>query len=118
MAGTRLTVAPGTRSMPLPHVSSPGNWPPRRPAPPDPFAELRELWDNLRFRFGRGGGGNGSSAPRRRVNPYLLAWAATGVYIVAPDERGVVLRFGRVVRQTDPGPHYRLPWPIEHVLRP
>src|SRR5262249_33496206 len=34
------------------------------------------------------------------------------------DQRGVVLRFGKVVRETDPGPHYHLPWPIERVLRP
>jgi membrane protease subunit HflK len=58
------------------------------------------------------------------VNPYLivvvglLVWLATGVYIVAPDERGVVLRFGKVVRETDSGPHYRLPWPIEQVIKP
>jgi membrane protease subunit HflK len=48
----------------------------------------------------------------------LVAWLLSGIYIVAPDQRGVVLRFGRVVRETDPGPHYRLPWPIERVLRP
>jgi membrane protease subunit HflK len=48
----------------------------------------------------------------------LLAWAATGIYVVAPDERGVVLRFGRAVREAGPGPHYHLPWPIEQVFRP
>jgi membrane protease subunit HflK len=58
------------------------------------------------------------------VNPYIVlvlvvvGWLLTGIYIVAPDERGVVLRFGKVVDETDPGPHYHLPWPIEEVLRP
>src|SRR5262249_56459461 len=42
----------------------------------------------------------------------------SGIYIVAPDQRGVVLRFGRMVGDTDPGPHYHLPWPIEQVMRP
>jgi membrane protease subunit HflK len=48
----------------------------------------------------------------------LLLWALTGIYTVQPDERGVVLRFGRAVRETGPGPHWRIPWPIEQVLKP
>jgi membrane protease subunit HflK len=48
----------------------------------------------------------------------LGVYALTGVYIVAPDQVGVVLRFGRVVSVADPGPHYHLPWPIEEVIRP
>lgn len=93
-------------------------WPPHRPAQ-DPLADIRRLWDEIRARLPDGGG-----SPSRRPNPLLFVaiavglWAASGIYIVAPDERGVVLRFGRVVRETDPGPHYRLPWPIEQVLRP
>jgi membrane protease subunit HflK len=30
----------------------------------------------------------------------------------------VVLRFGAAVREVDPGPHWRLPWPFEDVLKP
>jgi membrane protease subunit HflK len=48
----------------------------------------------------------------------LVGWLLTGVYIVAPDQRGIVLRFGRVVREVGPGPHYHLPWPVEQVLKP
>jgi membrane protease subunit HflK len=48
----------------------------------------------------------------------LLLWALTGIYTIQPDERGVVLRFGRAVRETGPGPHWRIPWPIEQVLKP
>ena len=47
-----------------------------------------------------------------------LVWLATGIYIVAPDEKGVVMRFGKWVATTDPGPHYHLPTPIETVLKP
>jgi membrane protease subunit HflK len=59
----------------------------------------------------------------RRLNPWIVAlvvlllWAATGIYIVAPDERAVVLRFGQAVREAGPGPHYRAPWPIERELK-
>ena len=43
----------------------------------------------------------------------LLLWLASGLYMVGPGERGVVLLFGGVWAQTEPGLHYRLPWPIQ-----
>lgn len=48
----------------------------------------------------------------------LLLWLATGIYIVNPDEVGVVQRFGSFQRITDPGPHYRIPYPFEKVQTP
>jgi len=48
----------------------------------------------------------------------ILAWILSGIYIVAPDEVGVVKRFGAYSRTTDSGPHYHLPYPIETVLKP
>jgi membrane protease subunit HflK len=59
-----------------------------------------------------------------RFNPALIAvialllYALSGIFIVAPDERGIVLRFGRVVREAEPGPGYHLPWPFEEVMKP
>jgi len=51
--------------------------------------------------------------------PLLLAlWLLSGIYIVRPGEQGVVRRFGKVVRVTEPGPHYRLPSPVEKVDKP
>lgn len=38
-------------------------------------------------------------------------------YTVAPEELGVVMRFGKVVRTTSPGPHFKIPW-VETVLKP
>ena len=35
-----------------------------------------------------------------------------------PDELGVVLRFGKEVREVQPGLNYHLPYPIETVLTP
>lgn len=52
------------------------------------------------------------------ISILALIWLATGIYIVAPDEKGVVMRFGKWVATTDPGPHYHLPAPIESVLKP
>jgi membrane protease subunit HflK len=48
----------------------------------------------------------------------LILWLISGVYFVAPDEVGVVKRFGKAVRTTTPGPHYHLPAPMETVLKP
>lgn len=48
----------------------------------------------------------------------LLAWAASGIFKVGPDEQGVVLRFGRWVSTERPGLHYHLPYPISTVLLP
>jgi len=38
----------------------------------------------------------------------LALWQA--VFIVAPDEQGLVKRFGKIVRVVEPGPHFKLPF--------
>lgn len=45
----------------------------------------------------------------------VLVWQ--GTFIVAPDEEGVVKRFGEVVRSASPGPHLKIPF-IETVAKP
>ena len=84
--------------------------------PDDPLDELRRLWKQVRSRFG--GGKQARVSPWLIVAIALLLYALSGIYIIAPDERGIILRFGRVVREADPGPGYRLPWPFEEVLKP
>ncbi|MBN2311851.1 MAG: FtsH protease activity modulator HflK [Candidatus Hydrogenedentes bacterium] len=50
----------------------------------------------------------------------LAIWLIRGgpAYTVAPDEEGVVLRFGRYARSEQPGFHVKFPWPIESVETP
>ena len=54
---------------------------------------------------------------RRRRHPdrvlVFLVWLASGFYIVDASQRGMVLRFGKFVEETLPGPHWHLPYPIE-----
>src|SRR5215468_5299259 len=90
---------------------------PRR-APQDSLGQLVDLSERLRQRLGEARGGSWRLSPWWFAAALLVVWALSGIYIVAPDQRGMVLRFGRVVGETDPGPHYHLPWPIEEVLRP
>lgn len=89
--------------------------------PPD----LDELWRRFNQRLnslfgGRGGSGEGPSAGRPGSGGFglvlaliALIWLASGFYIVDASERGVVLRFGKYVETTDPGPRWHLPWPFE-----
>jgi membrane protease subunit HflK len=48
----------------------------------------------------------------------LVLWGLSGFFRVEPDELGVVLRFGKVVREVQPGLNYHLPYPVETVLTP
>jgi membrane protease subunit HflK len=69
---------------------------------------------------GGGFGGNFTSGQWRNgglltAGVVFLLWIASGIYIVAPAERGVVLRFGKFVEETNPGPRWHLPWPIERA---
>jgi membrane protease subunit HflK len=88
------------------------------------------LQDKIKGLFGgdSGGGSNGSGsgggAPGGQLGAWaigivvgvlLVLWLATGIYIVDPAERGVVLRFGVYERTTQPGPHWHWPWPVEQV---
>lgn len=111
-----------------------------RKLPPqnDPIEEGKEVEagrkkpDNQRYLLHGGSGGDGQNpfqklsrfkAPRRGLILLILIagafiWLLTGIYIVNPDEQGVVLRFGKYNRTVGPGPHYALPEPIEEVHKP
>ncbi|MBT4923616.1 MAG: FtsH protease activity modulator HflK [Candidatus Thioglobus sp.] len=47
----------------------------------------------------------------------LLVWGLSGIYIIDPAEKGVVLRFGAFQEETSQGPHWHLPFPIETLNR-
>ncbi len=65
---------------------------------------------------------NLQDAPKKFIRFAAIAgiglWLLSGIYIVQPDEAGVVLRFGEYAYTTTPGPHYHLPFPIETVYKP
>ena len=48
----------------------------------------------------------------------VVLWRLSGFFRVEPDEVGVVLRFGKQVREVQPGLNYHLPYPVETVLTP
>ncbi|MCG8604426.1 FtsH protease activity modulator HflK [bacterium] len=46
-----------------------------------------------------------------------LILVLTSFYTIAPNEKGVIQRFGKYVRTTDPGLHFKLPFGIETVKK-
>jgi membrane protease subunit HflK len=124
--------APGPR---VTRPSTPGVGPRKRPDRPRPnpfggggsggggkggdFDKLQREWADKARRFFRHPSGRG-------VRPGAVAvvagaavglWALTGVYIVQPNEQGVVTRFGVYTRTESPGLKVRLPSPFENVQK-
>ncbi len=48
----------------------------------------------------------------------LVLWSMTSLAVLEPHQRGLVTRFGSVVREVGPGLHFKLPWPIDRVEVP
>ncbi len=47
----------------------------------------------------------------------IVGGGMTAVYTVQPEERAVVKRFGAVIKTTDPGLHFKLPFGIDDIQR-
>lgn len=84
-----------------------------------PQPDLEDVMNHLteQLRKWRGDGSNGSNGKFFALAA-LVIWVLSGLYIVAPDEQGVVLRFGAYARTTDSGLNYHIPWPVETVVKP
>ncbi len=98
--------------------------------PPDLDEVVKKLQDKMGGLFGGGkrpsGGGSGAGGGAHGPSSTgigmiiviaFLVWLASGIYIVEPAQRGVILRFGAYQEVTDPGPHWHLPFPIETVRK-
>jgi len=86
------------------------------PTPPDLEEILRRGQDRLR-RFLPGGSLGGRGFVLLALAAIAL-WGFSGFFRVEPDELGVVMRFGKEVREVQPGLNYHLPYPVETVLTP
>ena len=85
--------------------------------PPDLDELIRRGQDKLREVMPGGAGGMiGPAILLGLIFLILLVWSC--IFRVDTDQQGLVLRFGQFVRLTQPGLHYKLPYPIETVLRP
>ena len=101
---------------------SKGPWgsgqPPSGPTPPDLEEFLRRSQDKLRTVLMLPGGSLGGKGLSLILLAAIAIWGFSGFFRVDPDELGVVLRFGKYVREVQPGLNYHLPYPIETALTP
>ena len=91
-----------------------------------PVTSLDEFLQRSRDRLGGGGPGGGFSFGGR-PNSSLLLWVAialaalwlvfTTMHLIAPEEQGVVTRFGRYSHTLQPGISVTLPSPIDRVQK-
>ena len=87
------------------------------------ISSLDDFLRKSRARWGGGGGGGFRGLPSASI----FLWAAIGIvtlwllftsfHIIAPEERGVVTRFGRDLSPRDPGVGITLPSPIDRVQK-
>ena len=89
----------------------------RGPTPPDIDAIIRDIQNKIN-KFLPGGSKSGGKPIGLILIILLFVWLASGLYRVLPDEQGVVLRFGKFVKTTQPGLNYHIPFPVETVETP
>lgn len=96
---------------------------PGNQGPPDLDEVVKKMQEGLGKIFGGGGGQKKSSdEPKGPILAiagalFVLLLGYEMVYRIDPAERGVVMRFGKYVTSLQPGPHVRLPRPIEEVIK-
>lgn len=90
--------------------------------PPDLDEVVRNLQRKFSGLFGGGSSSNNNTPSNGQSFGFglifaiiFVVWLLSGIYIIDPAERGVVLRFGAYTETTMPGPHWRMPFPIEKV---
>jgi membrane protease subunit HflK len=97
--------------------NGPGGRGPRRRDRPDLSLGFDRMRMGLR-RFFRGPDGRlRPGAVTAVIVGCLALWALSGLYVVQPNEEGVVTTFGAYSRSEPPGLRYHLPAPIENVVK-
>ena len=94
-----------------------GNGSGRGPTPPDIDKIIREIQNKIK-NFLPGGSVSGGKPIGLILLILVFVWLASGLYRVLPDEQGVVIRFGKFIKKSQPGLNYHIPFPVEAVETP
>ena len=98
-------------------------WGGNKQTPPELEEVIKDFKNKFNTRFGGGSSGKGgvSKAAKGSFKYFIilavLLWLLSGIYIIDPAERGVILRFGAFQNSTSQGPHWHIPYPIETVYK-
>ena len=98
-------------------------WNDNNQTPPELDEVIKDFKNKFNSTFGgKSSGSSGASKAAKGSFKYIfilafIVWMATGIYIIDPAERGVVLRFGAFQTSTTQGPHWHIPYPIESVYK-
>ena len=94
---------------------------------PSTVSSLDDFLRKNRDRFGGSGGGGRGGPTLPSADPRIIYWALAGFVLlwllfttmhrIAPEERGVVTRFGRYSHTLSPGIGLTLPAPIDRVAK-
>jgi membrane protease subunit HflK len=95
---------------------SPMDWKGPSSRGPGSIKDFEEMLQNIREKF-RGKFRPGGSLWLLLLAVFIVAAGYTSYYSVAPEETGVIQRFGRYVGYSEPGPHLKLPFGIETVRK-
>ena len=92
--------------------------------PPELDEVIKDFKNKFSNTFGGGSSSNNTGASKLAKGSFkyvlilaVLVWLLSGIYIVDPAERGIVLRFGAFQTSTTQGPHWHIPYPIESVYK-
>ena len=98
-------------------------WGGNKQTPPELEEVIKDFKNKFNARFGGGSSGKGGVSKVAKgsfkyfVILAVLLWLLSGIYIIDPAERGVILRFGAFQTSTTQGPHWHIPYPIETVYK-
>ncbi len=99
-------------------------WGGNNQTPPELDEVIKEFKNKFNGLFGSNKSTNSSTTPTSPQGSVkfiviiaALVWMLSGIYIIDPAEKGVVLRFGAFQGETAQGPHWHLPFPIETLSR-
>jgi modulator of FtsH protease HflK len=90
----------------------------RRPGQGGPDLDERvKSWQRRFESLLRPGGGEGGSLMLTVALVAIVLWLLSGFFQIKAAERGVILRFGKVVAVRNQGAGWRWPWPIETLTK-
>lgn len=80
-------------------------------------SSFNDVYSKLKKDSGNGSGDNNRKFFGIIAALLVLAWMATGFYVVDEGEEALVIRFGKYERTANTGLNYHLPSPIEQIIK-